>query len=68
MSTIVFLVTLDPEGGWIARAVEASIFTEAETLAALRDAIREAVRCHYFGRALPQRINARWVDLATFLT
>jgi len=34
-------------GGFTARAVGYSIFTEADTLAALRVKIRDAVKCHF---------------------
>lgn len=36
-----------PEGGYTARALGDSIFTEADTLAELREAVRDAVRCHF---------------------
>jgi hypothetical protein len=44
---IVFLVEEDPEGGLTARALGESIFTEAEDMPALKDAVRDAVRCHF---------------------
>jgi hypothetical protein len=44
---IVFIVEKDPDGGFNARAVGESIFTQAETMAALREQARDAVRCHY---------------------
>ena len=47
MNELVFLVEEAPEGGFTARALGAPVFTEAETLAALREAIRDAVRCHF---------------------
>ena len=47
MNQLIFLVEEDPEGGYIARALGQSIFTEADTLEALRDNIREAVQCHF---------------------
>lgn len=47
MTEIVFLVEEDPEGGLTARAVGASIFTQADDMAVLREAVRDAVRCHY---------------------
>jgi predicted RNase H-like HicB family nuclease len=47
MTEIVFQVEEDPEGGFTARAVGASIFTEADTLEEVRENIRDAVRCHY---------------------
>ena len=47
MTEIVFLVEEAPEGGYTARSVGESIFTEAETKESLIEAIRDAVRCHY---------------------
>ena len=47
MTEIVFVVEEAPEGGYVARAVGASIHTEADTLEMLRTAIREAVACHF---------------------
>ena len=47
MSEIVFLVEEAPEGGYSARALGESIFTQADSLEALREAVRDAVRCHF---------------------
>jgi len=47
MTEIVFQVEEDPDGGLTAKAVGASIFTEAETVEELRASIREAVTCHF---------------------
>ena len=47
MNEIVFVVEEAPEGGFIARAVGESIFTEADSLAELHERAREAVRCHF---------------------
>ncbi len=47
MSEIVFLVEEAAEGGYTARALGESIFTEADDLAALKIAIRDAVKCHF---------------------
>lgn len=44
---IIFLVEQDPESGYIARALTESIFTEAEDLDSLKDAIRDAINCHF---------------------
>lgn len=44
---IVFLVEDDPEGGYTARALGASIFTQADDLATLRDNVLDALRCHF---------------------
>ena len=47
MTEILFVVSEDPEGGYVATGVEASIVTEADDLDALRTSIRDAVRCHF---------------------
>ncbi len=47
MSEIIFLVETSPEGGFIARAVSESIFTEADDLEQLNEEVRDAMRCHY---------------------
>jgi len=47
---ILFLVQPSSEGGYEARALSHSIYTEADTLEELREMIRDAVHCH-FGEA-----------------
>ncbi len=47
MSEIVFLVEDDPDGGYTARALGESIFTQADDLETLREMIRDSVQCHY---------------------
>ena len=47
MTEILFVAEEAIEGGYIARAVGSSIVTEAENLEGLRDALRDAVRCHF---------------------
>ena len=57
MSELIFLVEDAPEGGYTARALGEPIFTEAETLDALRSAIRDAVHCHFDPGAGPKLIR-----------
>lgn len=47
MSELIFMVEEAPEGGFIARALGLSIFTEADTLAELPGKVRDAIRCHF---------------------
>ena len=47
MEELIFLVEDAPEGGYTARALGASIFTESDDLAGLREQVRDAVRCHF---------------------
>ena len=45
---IIFIVEESPEGGYTARALGHSIFTEADSWDALREMVRDAVRCHLY--------------------
>jgi hypothetical protein len=44
---IIFMVEEDPEGGYNAKALGHSIFTEGETLEELRKNIKDALKCHF---------------------
>ena len=44
---MIFIVEESPEGGYEAKALGYSIYTEAETLDELRHNIRDAVQCHF---------------------
>jgi hypothetical protein len=54
---IIFLVEEAAEGGFTARALNNSIFTEADSLDELRRNIREAVDCHFDDGMAPQLIR-----------
>jgi hypothetical protein len=47
VSELIFLVEEAPEGGFTARALGESIFTEADTLTELHTQARDAVQCHF---------------------
>ena len=47
MTEIVFLVEDDPEGGYTARALGESVFTQADDMQTLRRNVLDAVRCHF---------------------
>lgn len=61
MNEIIFEVTDAPEGGFTARALGASIYTGAETLPELREALRDAVRCHFDEGQAPSMIRLHYV-------
>lgn len=61
MSEIVFVIEQAPEGGYTARALGESIFTEADTEAELRVAVQDAVRCHFDEGAAPKVIRLHFV-------
>ncbi len=44
---IIFLVEDAHEGGYVAQALGYSIFTEADTWEELKQAVRDAVQCHF---------------------
>lgn len=44
---IIFVVEESPEGGYEARALGYSIFTEGESFEELRKMVRDAVACHF---------------------
>ncbi len=50
---IIFMVEEDPEQGYTAKALEFSIFTEANTLSELKEKIKDAIKCHFEQDALP---------------
>ena len=44
---LIFLVEEDPQGGFTAKAIGESIFTQGETLAEIKANIKDALSCHY---------------------
>jgi predicted RNase H-like HicB family nuclease len=61
MSEIVFLVEDSPDGGFVARALGYSIFTDAETYEQLRENVRDALRCHFESEHMPAVIRLHYV-------
>ena len=61
MEELIFLIQDAPEGGYTARALGASIFTEADDLPSLRDQVRDAVRCHFEDGKGPKVIRLHFV-------
>ena len=47
MSEIIFIVENSDEGGYTARALGHSIYTEGETLDELKENVKDAVKCHF---------------------
>lgn len=61
MSEIVFLVEEAAEGGFSARALGESIFTQADTFEDLREQVRDAVRCHFDEGQGPSVIRLHYI-------
>ena len=47
MNEVIFLVEESPEGGYEARGLGYPIFSEADSLEELKEAVRDAVSCHF---------------------
>jgi hypothetical protein len=58
---IIFLVEEAPEGGFTARALGESIFTEADDPADLHAKVRDAVQCHFDEGEAPKVIRLHFV-------
>ncbi len=58
---IIFLVEESDEGGYVARALGYSIYTEGENLEELKEAIKDAVKCHFENKDMPHIIRLHLV-------
>jgi hypothetical protein len=58
---IIFSVQESPEGGYEARALGHSIFSQAESLEELKTMLRDAVACHFDGSEKPSVIRLHFV-------
>lgn len=58
---IMFLVEESVDGGFIAKALGESIFSEADTMEQLREKIKDAVVCHFDEGKAPRIIRLHFV-------
>jgi len=61
VSEVIFLVEEAAEGGFTARALGQSIFTEAKDVAELHEKVRDAVHCHFDEGKGPKVIRLHFV-------
>ena len=61
MRELIFEVREAPEGGYTARALGESIFTEADDWTVLEGEIRDAVECHYEASERPAIVRLHFV-------
>lgn len=61
MNEVIFLIEEAQEGGYVARALGASIFSEADSLEELTEQVRDAVRCHFDEGQQPKLIRLHFV-------
>ena len=58
---VIFEVTESPEGGYEARALGHSIFTQGDNWQDLKEMARDAVRCHFHDEAVPPIVRLHLV-------
>lgn len=58
---IIFYIEESLEGGYEAKALGYSIFTDGDTLEELKENIRDAVHCHFDDNDMPQVIKLHYV-------
>jgi hypothetical protein len=63
---IIFLVEESVDGGLEAKALNHSIFTEAEDLENLREMVKDAVNCHFDQENKPKIIRLHFVKEEVF--
>lgn len=61
MSEIIFIIENSDEGGYVAKALGYSIYTEGETIEELKENIKDAVKCHIDAKKLPHIVRLHMV-------
>lgn len=61
MKEIIFIVEESPEGGFEARALEHSIFTDGDDLEQLKTNVKDAVATHFDAANMPKVIRLHMV-------
>ena len=61
MNELIFLIEDALEGGYTARALGESIFTQGESLEILYKNIREAILCHFDESQVPKIVRIHYV-------
>lgn len=58
---IIFYVEESLEGGYEAKALGYSIFTEGDSLDELKENVRDAVQCHFDEESMPHVVKLHFV-------
>ena len=61
MIELIFEVTQEEDGGFVAACLTAPIFTQAETWAGLREQVQDAVRADSFDQPIPEQVRLHLV-------
>lgn len=67
MKEVFFLIEESIEGGYIAKALGESIYTEANNIEDLKNEIRDAVLCHFEEDEMPKIIRLHMVKEETMI-
>jgi predicted RNase H-like HicB family nuclease len=57
MSEIIFIVEDSDEGGYTAKALGYSIYTEGQTLDELKENVKDAIKCHFDEKEIPHIVR-----------
>ena len=57
MSEIIFIVENSDEGGYTAKSLGYSIYTEGETLDELKENVKDAIKCHFDEKEIPHIVR-----------
>jgi hypothetical protein len=58
---VIFYIEESMEGGYEAKALGYSIYTEGDTLDELKMNIRDAIQCHFNDKDMPQIVKLHFV-------
>ncbi|MFY7734995.1 MAG: 2-oxoisovalerate dehydrogenase [Bacteroidia bacterium] len=66
MNELIFLVEESVDGGYEAKAIGESIFTQGEDLEDLKVQIKEAINCHFEENNMPKMVRLHFVKDEVF--
>ena len=61
MTELVFEITQEADGGFVAECLSESIYTQADTWDELRDNVREAINAFFFDAPRPEAVRLHLV-------
>ena len=66
MNELIFIVEESVDGGYEAKAIGESIFTQGEDLEDLKVQIKEAINCHFEENCMPKMVRLHFVKDEVF--
>jgi predicted RNase H-like HicB family nuclease len=66
MNELIFLVEESVDGGYEAKAIGESIFSQGEDLEDLKVQIKEAINCHFEENSMPKMVRLHFVKDEVF--